>query len=88
VSYFADLTPYSYRQLSEAAKRAHIGCLDSNHAFERDDLPAEVIARIEEMCKSPLRRIRGWQNCPICQKYLVTHRLQDRRQMTLGTGAK
>jgi hypothetical protein len=89
VAYFADLTSYVYRpavcpQLLEGVQRICIGWLDGSHPFERGNVPAEVIGRIEELCKSPVRRTRGWHDCPFCPEYPATHRLQDGHQMTLG----
>ena len=84
MSYFADLTPYSYRQLADYVKRVHVGWLDGNHPFEHGDSLPGIVERIEELCKAPVRRTRGWQKCPFCQEYLITHALQGGRQMALG----
>lgn len=61
-----------------------IGWLDGEHPFERGYSPPEVITRIEEMCKAPIRRTRGWQNCPFCEEHPVTHQLPDGRRLALG----
>jgi hypothetical protein len=80
--YFADLT--SYATQLESPKRLLVGWIDRDHPFERGDSPAQVIEKIEQMCRTPLRRTRGWHSCPFCREYPITYRLNGGGLLTLG----
>lgn len=68
MSYFADLTPYTYGPGFDVQNRDHavnIGWLDEHHEFEKGLLPKNFIEKFERLAKIT-DQTKGWHECPWC----------------------
>jgi hypothetical protein len=67
MAYFSDGTAYSY--LANSKEDAiNVGWLDSDHGYDRGTLPTDLLDLIFELCKTPVRKTRGFHQCPFCSK--------------------
>lgn len=66
MTYYADLTPYEYYMSSNEGNILNVGWLEKGNDFPKGSVDDEVTERIFELCKSPVRRMRGYQECMLC----------------------
>ncbi len=65
MSYFADLTPYTYTMTIEGTV-LNVGWLDSRHPFPRGDTTAEFRHALHRLCQRPVLLTRGAHHCQFC----------------------
>ena len=68
MTYFADLTPYTYLSRQGTNNEVNIGWLDRSHPFQHGQVPDRVLAEIFLLCKDPVNRTRGWHYCELCPR--------------------
>jgi hypothetical protein len=87
VSYFADLSAYSYwPNNSEVA--LNVGWLDAEHEFTVGTVHADVVpAVLRLVLREPVHRTRGWHRCNLCVEpaYPVCMTV-DGIELALGNG--
>lgn len=68
MTYFEDLTPYTYLQPEdEEPNTVNIGWLDPAHDFPTGVTTEEFQAKLELLCMRQVKRTRGFLHCPFCQ---------------------
>jgi hypothetical protein len=98
MTYFADLTPYSYMGASPEPHVLNVGWLDPNHDFPKGHVDADILAELLDLVRSsPARQTRGYHVCPFCtQKTLgisingtaLSRRLGSAEIRVLGAGGR
>ena len=85
MTYFTDLTPYSY--LSESPDAVvNVGWLDPEHPYERGAVAEQVLSEIFELCSRPVNRTRGYHLCPFCEvKQMGLPVTLGGKRLTLGS---
>jgi len=68
VSYFADLTPYSYsaRFLPPGTTALNVGWLDEHHGFAKRRPSRALMGALAEALDHSTARTRGYSSCPLC----------------------
>ena len=70
MSYYPDLSPYTYgaRLTADPHYPGHvnIGWLDDGIPFPTGNVSPNILARIGQLCTTPVRRYRGLHNCWWC----------------------
>lgn len=72
MTYFKDLTPYSYSKFlayPSSEKLWNVGWLDRVEPFDKGSVDPELIAKLLLLCKCPLNMYRGWHGCQFCPEY-------------------
>ncbi|MHB1910619.1 MAG: DUF7919 family protein [Acidimicrobiales bacterium] len=85
MTYFADLTPYSYgSDLADGA--VNIGWLSPPHEFPIGVVPDSTVAEIlRAVRRQPVNRMRGWHRCQLCENPPYPARMEvDGEIVTLG----
>jgi len=65
MSYFADLTPYTYTP-ENRGDLLNVGWLDAAYPFERGETPAEFREALRELIEKPVLNHRGFHVCQFC----------------------
>jgi hypothetical protein len=67
MSYFPDLSPYSYLHDPEVNGIAlNIGWLDKGKPYAKGTVPPDVISKLAKLCETPDAKTRGYHTCPFC----------------------
>ncbi|MGD9007268.1 MAG: hypothetical protein PVG41_05070 [Desulfobacteraceae bacterium] len=66
MSYFVDLTPYSYYHLGISDNTLNIGWLDREHAYARGKVQDEIVEILWEFLRYRVLRMRGFHICDFC----------------------
>lgn len=64
MTYFEDLTPYSYSEWSEPM--VNVGWLDRGHEFETGDVDPKLASALTNLAAHPVNMMRGLHNCQFC----------------------
>jgi hypothetical protein len=84
--YYPDLTPYAYLQERPDENVVNIGWLDAGHEYPRGSVPDAFLARLFDLCASPVNRTRGYHLCPFCAvKKMGLPAALGGRKVTLGS---
>jgi hypothetical protein len=68
MTYFADLTPYTYFHPEEDRPGTlNIGWLDRWHPFPIGEAGAEFQAKLKKLCDKAVKATRGFHCCPFCK---------------------
>ena len=71
MSYFADLSIYTYSKGFIHPKTYNIGWLDNKNLYPTGNTSDTFIDCLFEICCSPVAQTRGWHSCPFCDEYPV-----------------
>ena len=69
MTYYADLTPYSYlpETLVEGTVIRNVGWLDAEHTYPTGNAPTGFVAHLGALCRDhPVARTRGMHWCELC----------------------
>ena len=66
MTYFADLTPYSFLASAAASPALNVGWLDPAHSFHEGATEPEFHRRLFALCEHPVHRTRGIHRCAFC----------------------
>jgi hypothetical protein len=68
MTFFQDLTPYTYcRPKEDPPGTVNIGWLERKRPFATDETSPEFHARLEQLCRKPVKQTRGLYPCPFCR---------------------
>jgi hypothetical protein len=68
VTFFDDLTPYTYLHPEEEQPgTVNVGWLDRWHPFPVGETSAEFRARLQQLCLRRVKRTRGFHACDFCK---------------------
>jgi hypothetical protein len=67
MTYYKDLTPYSYYHMGIDDNTLNIGWLDKRHTFTTGGVEAQVIDKLWRFLKPKLLRTRGFHVCEFCK---------------------
>jgi hypothetical protein len=68
MTYFADLTPYTY--LEEGGPALNVGWLDAVHAFPTGKCPDELVTALSRLAENRVQQTRGRHHCELCLQAL------------------
>jgi hypothetical protein len=74
MTWFEDLTPYSYSPtefpegtLASSVPPLNVGWLEDDHSYPQGAVPGAFVARLRALVThSVTQRMRGWQDCNLC----------------------
>jgi hypothetical protein len=66
MSYFADLTPYTYRLSEEAPDKVNVGWLDKEHPFPIGDSNQDFQLALGSLSQNRVNQMRGIHLCDFC----------------------
>ncbi len=66
MTYFADLSEYTYRKHPQDDKAVNVGWLDLGHEFPIGETPLAFKERLFKFCLHPVNHARGFHPCPFC----------------------
>jgi hypothetical protein len=66
MSYFEDLTPYTYYHSGIRDNTVNIGWLDIDYPYQRGEAPVEFSDKLWDFVKISLFRMRGFHICNLC----------------------
>lgn len=70
MTYFADLTPYTYLELDDppALPVVTVGWLDAEHEFPKGQCPDDLVATLAGLAEEPVQLTRGYHYCELCKE--------------------
>jgi hypothetical protein len=86
MSYFRELSPYTFFKAQSSENLRNVGWLDSLHFYRKGKFDSVQLDKLLRLCHSPVNRTRGMHHCPFCRIYPVTMSI-DNAAVPLG-GAK
>ncbi|MFT3895379.1 MAG: hypothetical protein QM730_27450 [Anaerolineales bacterium] len=69
MSYFADLSKYTYSKENMHIHALNVGWLDDENTYLVGEVPDDFIVHLFEICCYPISKTRGWHPCPFCSEY-------------------
>ncbi|TMC97397.1 MAG: hypothetical protein E6J05_12115 [Chloroflexi bacterium] len=69
MSWFADLTPYTYHEHvggEPEPNTLNIGWLDTGMEFSTGECDRDFVARLRDLCRDGVNRTRGLYRCNLC----------------------
>jgi hypothetical protein len=66
VSYFSDLSIYSYHERNAHADTYNVAWLDKSHDFPQGDVPSVFVENLWNYCLNPVVKHRGFHTCSFC----------------------
>lgn len=91
MSYFADMSPYSYRgDDPHFPETVNVGWLSASHPFPKTQPEAGDLDVIWEYCKVRIYQSRGLHACPLCEQWFDTklHHVQHRDELMIQGDAE
>jgi len=69
-----DLSPYPIENAA-AQDNVCVGWIDPRLHFPKGIVELALLRKIGVLCKSPVRRTRGWHPCSLCHEYPVREQI-------------
>jgi hypothetical protein len=66
MTFFKDLTPYSFKRSAIRTNSVNVGWLDIAHTYQVGSVPLEMIEALWRFCRAPVVRTRGFHVCNLC----------------------
>lgn len=66
VTWFEDLSPYTYLEQDRGEGMLNVGWLEPGHAYSIGTVPEEATAALATLALDPQRRTRGFHTCGFC----------------------
>jgi|ERR1700733_985207 len=87
MTYFADLTDYTYLPIGEASRPGtkNVGWLSAGHAFETGEPTQELLDRLWSYCTASVAQTRGIHPCEFCPGKVVHFAERNGDKLLLGT---
>jgi len=86
MTYFPDLSPYSYVARTASEHERNVGWLDAQHPFTTGDVPDIVLSKISALCRIPVNQTRGYHFCELCPQHKEPYTIErDGNKLTLGS---
>lgn len=70
MTYFADLTPYTYFE-GEEPELLNVGWLEPDHPYPQGKPPAGLLKRLRVLAEDRVRQTRGYHYCGFCEAATV-----------------
>ena len=81
MSWFADLSPYSYLRRPAESPAVNVGWLAGGHRFPTGDVPAELVPRLAMLIEHATTKVtRGLHDCEFCPPVADGQRVDSMRQ--------
>jgi hypothetical protein len=86
LSYFEDLTPYTYYHAGIKENTFNIGWLDIGYPYQCGEVPAEFLDKLWDLVQIRLFRLRGFHVCNLCSQTEAAPLMvkKDDLEFTLG----
>lgn len=86
MTYYSDLTEYSYLASDAVPGGINVGWLDSEHSFPTGSVKPQVMEALLKRCAKGEGGTRGWHACPFCSNSPMGLRVSYiGREYTLGS---
>jgi hypothetical protein len=72
LSYFEDLSPYTYYHSGIRENTLNIGWLDVAYPYQRGELPISFVENLWNFVQIRLIRLRGFHVCNLCSEKVVS----------------
>lgn len=66
MTFFPDLTPYSYKRSGIRDHTVNVGWLEAGQPYPKGEVSPEFIESIWRYCCAPVVRTRGFHECDLC----------------------
>lgn len=66
MTYYADLTKYTYARWTGEPEALNVGWLDEAVPFQTGKVPQTAIDKLSVLCSRPVRLMRGLHSCQFC----------------------
>lgn len=89
MSYFEDLTEYTYREAAKRPKTVNVGWLEAGHPFNTELVTEELLSRLWRFCEYSIVALRGFYECnlPVCSGHVAEYGpLDPKRWRLVGKG--
>ena len=80
VTWFEDLSPYTYLEQDRGEGMLNVGWLEPGHAYSIGTVPEEATAALATLALDPQRRTRGFHTCGFCGDAFFPHHHVSRPQ--------
>ena len=87
MTYFEDLTPYSYHQSGIADHTLNIGWLDNKYRYNIGAVPIVFIEKLWEFLRFKIVHLRGLHYCNLCEPIENKPHNVERNGITLLIGS-
>ena len=86
MTYFADLSEYSYLQTEETGSQPkNVGWLGPEADFETADPDAELLEALWQFCSVSVIQTRGQHDCHLCPPHKSNHAERGGKRLLLGS---
>ncbi|NQZ09405.1 MAG: hypothetical protein HRT35_19800 [Algicola sp.] len=85
MTYFKDLTKYSYNHDKEIDNTINIGWLNEDHFFDTEEPSDEVLANLWDFCKISVIQTRGLHECEFCTSGDFAQEEREGLKLALGS---
>jgi hypothetical protein len=66
MTYFRELSPYTYHHSWKGKGLINIGWLDVSEPFEKGEVPERFVEKLWQRCKRPDIQMQGLHDCNLC----------------------
>lgn len=66
MTYYDDLTPYTYMDKKDGRALINVGWLDKDHIYNKGNVDEGILSKILMLCMNTQNRTRGYHVCPYC----------------------
>ncbi|MFE2379380.1 hypothetical protein [Streptomyces sp. NPDC059398] len=85
MTYFEDLTPYSYED-SGGGEVLNVGWLSNTQSYPEGGVPGQFLIALKEHAKSPVNVHRGVHFCELCPSFEEAQRVAFSDDPFIGSG--
>jgi hypothetical protein len=85
MTFFADLTEYTYLRDAMRPGTKNIGWLKEAADFKLANHPSSLVERVWNTCGISVAQTRGFFVCPLCKKFSVSFAVRGSQSLFLGT---
>ena len=86
LTYFEDLTEYTYKDRGIVSNTLNIGWLDVEYPYEIGEVPTEFVEKLWDLIHIRLIQLRGFHDCNLCKPKSLYTRISERHGETLKLG--
>ncbi len=85
MTYFTDLSEYSYMEEGCDSQSINVGWLDGEHRFVKESTNEEVLSLLWEFCLFSVVQTRGLHECNLCDSPSLVVEERDNVRLSLGS---
>ncbi|GAA3661090.1 hypothetical protein ACLIYM_24680 [Streptomyces fenghuangensis] len=86
MTYYADLTPYSYDEVDSSNTLLNVGWLSREHGYRTGEAPEGLIEALAKLAERKVNMQRGMHFCELCPSFEVARENTSRGNTFIGSG--